>query len=171
MSTNTMTTDNERWLDDPEIITNPEMRTLFYDSKALGRQIILPEVLTLHIDDLKILRAEAQAHLDLIYTGEIPFKDRINSLPEDQAKGLKYKNWINFFFRRVCDEEMGWRRLQIKTKHLQQVKALAEVRNYAFFDLLKGQLGEKEYDKLMARAEAIAKTQVDSNAAAAPAIE
>jgi hypothetical protein len=145
-----MTTDNERWLNDPEIVRDPNMRTLFYDSKALGRQVILTEVLSLHVDDLKVLRAECQAHLDLIYTGEIPFKDRIESLPEEQAKGLKYKNFINFFFRRVCDEEIGWRRLQFKTDQLKQAAKV----HATFVEFIEAQLGKEECDQLMAIAQA-----------------
>jgi hypothetical protein len=130
----TMTHDEERWLNDRNVVRDPESRNLFYKSKALNRDVYLAELLTLHPDDLTHLLAEVDAVIAELRSVTGSFNDAVDSLPPATAKSLRFKNFINLLFRQCLIAEKKHRK-QVKAeedsqKHLEKLRLKAEVERH-----------------------------------------
>lgn len=127
----TMTHDNERWLNDRSVVRDPEVKNFFYKSKALGRDVYLAELLSLHSDDLTLLLSEVDAQIAELRGGSTSFNELLDSLPPATAKRLRFKNFINLLFRQCLIAERKHRK-QTKAeendrKHLEKLRLKAEV--------------------------------------------
>ncbi len=101
---------DERWLNTPEF---QDKKGLYFKSNSLEREIALPDVLSMHIDDLRSLMLEIEAE-NAIQRFHSDFNSEIEKIDpshewKESHKRFAFKRFVLVFFGKAISREIKYR--------------------------------------------------------------